>query len=62
MLHPICADMWDWLEQQTEHKSGKSGEQFLTGLRGKATTRRAWKNISHGLGKPSFPPDSFTFP
>ena len=34
-LHPVCADMWNWLEQQTEHKSGKSGEQFLTGLRGK---------------------------
>src|SRR5690606_31126474 len=29
------ADMWEWLEQQAEHKSGKSGEQFLTGLRGK---------------------------
>jgi hypothetical protein len=27
--------MWEWLEQQAEHKSGKSGEQFLTGLRGK---------------------------
>jgi hypothetical protein len=27
--------MWDWLEQRTEHKSGKGGAQFLMGLRGK---------------------------
>jgi tRNA (cmo5U34)-methyltransferase len=31
-LHPVCADMWDWLEQRTAHPSGKRGEQFLEGL------------------------------
>jgi tRNA (cmo5U34)-methyltransferase len=32
-LHPVCADMWDWLEQRTDQPSGKRGEQFLAGLR-----------------------------
>jgi cyclopropane fatty-acyl-phospholipid synthase-like methyltransferase len=31
-LHPVCADMWDWLEQRTAHPSGKRGEQFLAGI------------------------------
>lgn len=31
-LYAVCADMWDWLEQRTDHPSGKRGEQFLEGL------------------------------
>ena len=28
-LHPVCADMWDWLERKTDHSDGTTGEEFL---------------------------------
>ncbi|WP_370527008.1 trans-aconitate 2-methyltransferase [Thermoactinomyces sp. CICC 23799] len=28
-LHPVCADMWDWLERKTDHPDGTTGEEFL---------------------------------
>ncbi|SFJ87345.1 class I SAM-dependent methyltransferase [Thermoflavimicrobium dichotomicum] len=34
-LHSVCSDMWDWLEQKTDHPSGKKGEQFLERLQHK---------------------------